>query len=340
MIVTIAHSGELMNMERYNKILKKIYDEDMDVLLNPLEHPTKIFKIFGGVTYSMPGEECTSFHYTCANIDTWDNIHIDDAASLFNEYKQYEHHKYVYKIRPYYSGIVSIEDFKYDELDDDVIVPIYEYNDKDEEIKNLLNHNNIVPLYQYDYEEIRKIMDDRISMLYNISLYPIVDNVYLFLQQRQITPFENEVLNNLQESVDECYSLNIDYVDDEMYRSNHKILYDVILQYTLKYLYKSDIIRVSQEELCATLPPGIYYNFVCRSNEETRNVLYNDNNHSKIISIPAYMKQFEETGNVKYRKAAAAVVKRVKNFSRKKQARNAENRTYRSLKKYRRHSIH
>jgi hypothetical protein len=91
-------------------------------------------------------------------------------------------------------------------------------------------------------------------------------------------------------------------------------------QFALERLYASRNVIENQSFLTNMLPPGVYYNFVCRDISSIRNILYT-NNVENLKTIP-YLKAKHREGNDRYRQAVNVIGQRIANFSRKAQARN------------------
>jgi hypothetical protein len=91
-------------------------------------------------------------------------------------------------------------------------------------------------------------------------------------------------------------------------------------QYALETLYTSPNIIENQSFLTNMLPPGVYYNFVCRDIQDIHNILYT-NNVENLKTIP-YLKAKHREGNDRYGQAVNVIGQRITNFSRKAQARN------------------
>lgn len=91
-------------------------------------------------------------------------------------------------------------------------------------------------------------------------------------------------------------------------------------QYALETLYTSPNIIENQSFLTNMLPPGVYYNFVCRDIPDIRNILYT-NNEENLKTIP-YLKAKHREGNDRYGQAVNVISQRITNFSRKAQAQN------------------
>jgi len=94
----------------------------------------------------------------------------------------------------------------------------------------------------------------------------------------------------------------------------------------LKMIYNSPTIVSTQKKLINELPPGVYYNFACRSISRIHDVLYEKNEHgTKILhmkTIPQLKAKYRETGENKYKKTINVLGERIGNFSRKELARN------------------
>ena len=97
-------------------------------------------------------------------------------------------------------------------------------------------------------------------------------------------------------------------------------------QYTLETMHTSRDFDAAQSELIRKLPPGVYYNFVCRDISRLQDIFYKKNVYDipqpNMKTIPYLKAKHRETGENKYKQAVNVIGQRIGNFSRKELVRN------------------
>jgi len=133
-----------------------------------------------------------------------------------------------------------------------------------------------------------------------------------------LSHYNNSVLPTKQTIQKKLDSIRLDRSDPSMPYYNYID--------ALQTIYKSHDYNATQSELIRKLPPGVYYNFVCRDISRLQDIFYKKNVYDipqpNMKTIPYLKAKHRETGENKYKQAVNVIGQRIGNFSRKELVRN------------------
>ena len=245
-IVVHKHPYELSNEKEFNNITDKLLLLPKDVINDPVKHKYEIINKLGSVVFYEEGEQCPYFIY--------------QTLSCFHENKDPFFTHCSGRIGSGVNNLMKMKDTfrrtrranqsKYKNTDIN-----YDYIDLRADT-----------LTRFTFDEIVELL----SSMYRFSEYPTQEKISTFIRNALITWKTNSLPKGVK-------------YNDMGAEDNIKGIELEVIKNILRVLVKQDFINPTQEFLCNTLP-GVYYNFVCRFTEETKNInqLINNLNKSQI----------------------------------------------------------
>jgi hypothetical protein len=178
MVITLAHPGQWMYIDKIGKCVANMIKMDINVLLDPLQHSNQIVKNFGPVTYYKPGSLCPNFGYVLANV--------------FNIKKGGKHH---YSARLPGSGVIDIHKLK-------------QYADSTKTMNEIFTQDVLDTIH--NAADIR----NKISYMYSLSEFPkeadvkqdIRDYIKVQLQSHKIygaSPIKETIQSTLKQLLEQ-----------------------------------------------------------------------------------------------------------------------------------------